>query len=136
MAATSEAVAEEEEETNKLSDAIADAFVTVVAEEAVEEEEEEEDQDVDEQVALKFYFGALRDLMVVKVIQNEDDESNRDLTFEWAITDVQRGHIDMQLTFEVPINVTPQDTLEVTLIFEEFESGLPNQQVQIFMTKQ
>ena len=107
----------------------------MAVEDEIEEEEEEEEEDVDEEVALKFYFGELRDQLVVKVIQNEDDESDRDLTFEWAITDVQKSYIDLQLTFNKPIDVTAQDMLEVTLNFEEFESGLPNQQVQTFMTK-
>ena len=75
-------------------------------------------------------------MIVVKALPNEEDESDKDLSFELEIAQVDKSFIELQLSFTSPIDVSPQDVLEVTLNFEEFEPGLPNQQVEIYMTKQ
>ena len=82
--------------------------------EVIDDEEDNEADEVEEEeieTGLKYYFGQLEDLLVVKVLKNEDDESNRDLSFDWNLQEVQGSQITLKLSFTDPINVTPQDVL-------------------------
>ena len=111
LAQAKEAIDEEEENTNKISDAVSKAFAV---DEVIDDEEDDEVDEVEEEETdrgLKYYFGQLEDLLVVKVIGNEDDESNRDLSFDWKLQEVSGSQIILKLTFTDPINVTPQDVL-------------------------
>ena len=111
LAQAKEAIDEEEENTNKVSDAVSKAFAV---DEVIDDEEDDEVDEVEEEETdsgLKYYFGQLEDLLVVKVLGNEDDESNRDLSFDWKLQEVSGSQIILKLTFTDPINVTPQDVL-------------------------
>ena len=80
----------------------------------IDDEKDDEVDEVEEEETdsgLKYYFGQLEDLLVVNVLGNEDDESNRDLSFDWKLLEVSGSQIILKLTFTDPINVTPQDAL-------------------------
>ena len=93
-------------------------MLELIGEEPEEEDEQEEAEEEEiEKVPLKFYFGELEDLFTLTALTGDDQDGEKDLTFTLSIVEVKTSHINLKLDFNDPIQVTPEDMLQATLMF-------------------
>jgi hypothetical protein len=84
---------------------------------------------------LQIYFGTLSQLFDVKLIPSSTDVASASslrrrlsLDFTQKIVSVTDSSIQVQFNFTSPLEVTPQDSIVVSMKFGAFEKGLPEDQ--------